>query len=87
MPTYNIRFWQGSQDAEWLIVDFTNKNSLSSESDPWLRNTIQCKLTTSRISPGEMVGVVSAQSLGQPIMQMTLNTFHSAGISAKMLGV
>ena len=34
------------------------------------------------VAPGEMVGIVAAQSLGQPITQMTLNTFHAAGISA-----
>lgn len=37
---------------------------------------------TACIAPGEMVGIVAAQSLGQPITQMTLNTFHAAGISA-----
>ena len=36
-----------------------------------------------RIAAGEMVGVLAAQSLGEPVTQMTLNTFHSAGISAK----
>jgi DNA-directed RNA polymerase beta' subunit len=35
-----------------------------------------------RITPGEMVGVIAAQSLGQPITQLVLNTFHAAGISA-----
>tara|TARA_Y100000389_G_scaffold202481_2_gene247885 strand:- start:374 stop:4009 length:3636 start_codon:yes stop_codon:yes gene_type:complete len=35
------------------------------------------------VSPGEMVGVVAAQSLGQPITQMTLNTFHFSGIASK----
>jgi DNA-directed RNA polymerase II subunit RPB1 len=30
--------------------------------------------------PGEMVGALSAQSLGEPATQMTLNTFHYAGI-------
>ena len=35
------------------------------------------------ITPGEMVGVISAQSLGQPITQMTLNTFHFSGIASK----
>jgi len=34
------------------------------------------------ITPGEMVGVIAAQSLGQPITQLVLNTFHAAGISA-----
>lgn len=30
-----------------------------------------------------MVGAIAAQSLGEPATQMTLNTFHFAGISAK----
>merc|ERR1719424_605339 len=29
--------------------------------------------------PGEAVGVVAAQSMGEPSTQMTLNTFHLAG--------
>jgi len=35
------------------------------------------------VAPGEMVGLVSAQSIGEPITQMTLNTFHYAGVSSK----
>ena len=38
---------------------------------------------TSKISPGEMVGALAAQSIGEPATQMTLNTFHYAGVSAK----
>ena len=34
-------------------------------------------------SPGEMIGTVAAQSIGEPTTQMTLNTFHFAGVSAK----
>lgn len=30
-----------------------------------------------------MVGALAAQSLGEPATQMTLNTFHYAGVSAK----
>ena len=32
--------------------------------------------------PGEMVGSIGAQSMGEPATQMTLNTFHSAGIAS-----
>ena len=32
--------------------------------------------------PGEMVGSIAAQSIGEPISQMTLNTFHMAGVSS-----
>ncbi|KAI6356945.1 hypothetical protein MCOR25_007789 [Pyricularia grisea] len=35
------------------------------------------------VSPGEMVGVLAAQSIGEPATQMTLNTFHFTGISSK----
>ena len=32
------------------------------------------------IEPGEMVGIISAQSMGEPLTQMTLNAFHHSGI-------
>lgn len=32
--------------------------------------------------PSEMVGVISAQSIGEPCTQMTLNTFHLSGVSS-----
>jgi DNA-directed RNA polymerase II subunit RPB1 len=35
------------------------------------------------VNPGEMVGSICAQSIGEPATQMTLNTFHHAGNSAK----
>lgn len=40
-------------------------------------------LTSLQAHPGEMVGALAAQSLGEPATQMTLNTFHYAGVSAK----
>ena len=30
-----------------------------------------------------MIGPIAAQSIGEPATQMTLNTFHFAGVSAK----
>ena len=36
-----------------------------------------------RVQPGEMVGILAAQSIGEPATQMTLNTFHSAGAGTK----
>jgi DNA-directed RNA polymerase II subunit RPB1 len=32
-----------------------------------------------KVHPGEMVGTLAAQSIGEPTTQLTLNTFHSAG--------
>ncbi|KAJ2785118.1 hypothetical protein H4R18_000706 [Coemansia javaensis] len=35
------------------------------------------------IDPGESVGLIAAQGIGEPSTQMTLNTFHLAGFGAK----
>lgn len=34
--------------------------------------------------PGEMVGIVAAQSIGEDTTQLTLNSFHSCGIAEKI---
>ncbi|MCP3681501.1 MAG: DNA-directed RNA polymerase subunit A'' [bacterium] len=34
-----------------------------------------------KAAPGESVGIVSAESIGEPGTQMTLNTFHFAGVA------
>lgn len=34
-----------------------------------------------KVDPGESVGLVAAESIGEPGTQMTLNTFHFAGVS------
>jgi DNA-directed RNA polymerase II subunit RPB1 len=35
------------------------------------------------VEPGEMVGIIAAQSLGEPVTQLMLNAFHSSGIGGK----
>ncbi|MBI2542534.1 DNA-directed RNA polymerase subunit A'' [Candidatus Woesearchaeota archaeon] len=35
----------------------------------------------SRVAPGESVGLIAAESIGEPGTQMTLNTFHFAGVA------
>lgn len=35
------------------------------------------------IEAGEMIGIIAAQSLGEPVTQMTLDTFHHTGIGSK----
>ncbi|KAF2859324.1 putative DNA-dependent RNA polymerase II largest subunit [Piedraia hortae CBS 480.64] len=44
---------------------------------------IENRFSRALASPGEMVGVLAAQSIGEPATQMTLNTFHLAGVTAK----
>jgi len=43
---------------------------------------MQLKYQQSTVAPGEQVGVVASQSIGEPSTQMTLNTFHFAGHGA-----
>ena len=40
------------------------------------------KFDSSVITPGEAVGAVAAQSIGEPGTQMTLKTFHFAGVAS-----
>ena len=42
-------------------------------------NIVKLKYVESLASPGEAVGILAAQSVGEPSTQMTLNTFHMAG--------
>ncbi|ORY64266.1 uncharacterized protein BCR38DRAFT_474771 [Pseudomassariella vexata] len=44
---------------------------------------LHTKYLNSLVEPGEAVGIVAGQSVGEPSTQMTLNTFHLAGHSAK----
>src|SRR3989338_4665606 len=44
-------------------------------------NTVLQEDANAKISPGECVGLLSAQSIGEPGTQMTLNTFHFAGVA------
>lgn len=44
---------------------------------------LNMKYMKSVVEPGEAVGIVAGQSVGEPSTQMTLNTFHLAGHSAK----
>ena len=62
-----------------------------------VKNTLPDKITDSKVKkilelvyeeylnsvaePGESVGIVAAESIGEPSTQMTLNTFHFAGVS------
>jgi DNA-directed RNA polymerase I subunit RPA1 len=41
------------------------------------------KYLHSLVEPGEAVGLLAAQGIGEPSTQMTLNTFHFAGFGAK----
>jgi DNA-directed RNA polymerase II subunit RPB1 len=61
-----------------LIVKRFNRSSLT-----LLLETITLMYKRAIVAPGEMVGMIAAQSIGEPTTQMTLNTFHFAGVASK----
>ncbi len=61
-----------------LIVKRFNKSALS-----LLLDTITINYKRAIVSPGEMVGMIAGQSIGEVSTQMTLNTFHFAGVASK----
>ncbi|NUN11480.1 DNA-directed RNA polymerase subunit A', partial [Candidatus Micrarchaeota archaeon] len=58
------------RDAEGNLIQFAYGDDLKDPSDK------------KQIAPGEPVGVVAAQSIGEPGTQMTLRTFHYAGVAS-----
>jgi DNA-directed RNA polymerase II subunit RPB1 len=48
-----------------------------------LLETVVLKYKQAIVHPGEMVGVIAGQSIGEPTTQLTLNTFHLAGVASK----
>ena len=48
-----------------------------------LLDIIKTRYIQSIVTPGEMVGMIAAQSIGEPTTQLTLNTFHYAGVASK----
>jgi DNA-directed RNA polymerase II subunit RPB1 len=59
------------------------KNRLTQVAFNTLMEQILVKNWASWAQPGEHVGIIAAQSIGEPATQMTLNTFHLAGVAAK----
>ena len=57
-------------------------HKLNKDSFKYICEEIKLQFFKSIVNPGEMVGCLAAQSIGEPATQMTLNTFHLAGVSS-----
>ncbi len=62
------------------IKDTLKKHDLSQEEIEMILDEIAREIEENSIDPGEPVGIVAAQSIGEPSTQMTLRTFHYAGV-------
>ena len=63
--------------------EIIKKHKLNKFALDYIIGNIMQQFVTSLAQPGDLVGVISAQSIGEPSTQMTLNTFHFAGVSSK----
>ncbi|KAI6655586.1 DNA-directed RNA polymerase III subunit RPC1 [Oopsacas minuta] len=59
-----------------------NKNYMNEIQLKVFIETVYHKLMKANIDPGTAVGALAAQSIGEPATQMTLKTFHFAGLAS-----
>ncbi|MFA5126226.1 MAG: DNA-directed RNA polymerase subunit A'' [archaeon] len=68
------------------IVAISEVYKLSKEQAGKLADTVKLKYDSLIVEPGEAVGIVAAQSLGEPGTQLTLRTKHFAGAAEVSVG-
>ena len=75
---FKTLFYYYLSPKDLLIVKRYNKAALT-----LLLDTITLQYKRAIVAPGEMVGMIAGQSIGEVSTQMTLNTFHFAGVASK----
>ena len=75
---FKVMYYYHLSPKELLTVKRFNRKTLIS-----LLEMITYVYKNAIVAPGEMVGMIAAQSIGEPTTQMTLNTFHFAGVASK----
>ena len=77
-PLFETLYFYYLNPRELLLVKRFHRKGLI-----LLLETVFLKYKQALVQPGEMVGVVAGQSIGEPTTQLTLNTFHTAGVASK----
>lgn len=75
--------WNGA--FKNLVLEFLKKNSKSFHNKDQVErfiNLVSSKYERLRVEPGTAVGALAGQSIGEPGTQMTLKTFHFAGVAS-----
>ncbi len=62
------------------ISQASERNNLTDEELEKLVSTVKTMYEREEVEPGESVGTIAAQSVGEPGTQMTMRTFHYAGV-------
>ncbi|CAB0006214.1 unnamed protein product [Nesidiocoris tenuis] len=71
-------FGSVSEKLDAMMNDYLKSVGRENEAEI-LEEVVHLKAISALANPGEPVGLLAAQSIGEPSTQMTLNTFHFAG--------
>jgi len=82
-PWENLQIPKSVLDAIALVAE---QRKFSKQKADQLAKQVEDKFTRIRAEPGEAVGIVAAQSLGEPGTQLTLRTKHYAGAAEVSVG-
>ena len=77
-PLFKILYFYFLSPKQLIYVKRFNSKALH-----LLIENIKLSYKRALVNPGEMVGMIAAQSIGEPTTQLTLNTFHFAGVASK----
>lgn len=69
------------QNAQNVLRSHLSKIEIYPVCIPELKRQIEHKYLTTKVAAGSMVGALSATSIGEPMTQLVLNSFHSSGIA------
>ena len=89
IPKIELRSWEKVELPKKVldeIVMFAEKKNMSREKAGILAEKIKERYENLVVEPGEAVGIVAAQSLGEPATQLTLRTKHYAGAAEVSVG-
>lgn len=75
---FKVLFFFNLSPKELLVVKRFNRNAIM-----LLLDAIHVAYKRALVAPGEMVGLLAGQSIGEISTQMTLNSFHFAGVASK----
>ena len=64
-----------------VLATVEDRGDVTAEQAGEIAAAVEARYRRTRVDPLEPVGTVSAQSIGEPGTQMTMNTFHYAGVA------
>ena len=76
MSDYNI-----PKKLEDEAIELSKEHKLGEQKRKEILRRVRNEYESAQITPGESIGIITAESFGEPGTQMTLNVFHYAGVA------